>query len=130
MRNRMLQYVIENFNVWMKLHGDSEVRMLKLKYTVQQDTAIQYLNFCLNLMCSCLNVGLYNSSIIFLHCLVVTDVLWKVYFVFISMYALAHVVVKFIFVRFEVSTAVTMMIIIFWEMIIIKFIFVKRAQRL
>lgn len=70
----MLQYNIANFNIWMDLHRDSEVRLLKLKYTVQQDAAIQYQNFCLNLMCSCLNVGLYNGSIIFLYCLVVTDV--------------------------------------------------------
>jgi hypothetical protein len=32
------------------------------------------------------------------------------------------------YVRFEVSTAVTMMIIIFWEMIIIKYVYVCRGS--
>jgi hypothetical protein len=30
-----------NFNIWMKLHTDGEVRVLKLEDTVQQDAAIQ-----------------------------------------------------------------------------------------
>jgi hypothetical protein len=36
---------------------------------------------------------------------------------------------KRIFVRFEVSTALTMMVIIFWEMIIIKRIFVSGRKK-
>jgi hypothetical protein len=37
---------------------------------------------------------------------------------------------KAVYVRFEVSTAVTMMIIIFWEMIIIKAVYDHRCENL